>query len=251
MKNRKGFTVLELMVAMAVLGVMTSQTSQVITRTRITANEGGTLGNLQALRNGFEMFRAFNLRYPNSLAELNGYVDRNLMDGQKHGYTLQLSNASQTTYTVTAVPTQPGLTGIRTFILDESGTIQPFDGRTLTGSFNRVGSFLGWQVLAHRVGQGTFSIVWKFTNTLGRALKDVILAIDNIRFGGSWLGSKLLADGEIPYSAANPSRTLNYYRLGPLSAGASAVVEETFQTPRGTQGGAWYARSFSFWESRT
>lgn len=126
--SSKGFTLLELMVVTAILGVLVSQASHFIHRHKMGGNEAASLGNLQAFRNGFEMFRAFNLRYPDSLAELDGYVDRTLTTGQKHGYLYALANPSITTYTVTAVPTNPGLTGIRTFILDESGYIREFNG---------------------------------------------------------------------------------------------------------------------------
>lgn len=248
-KQTKGFTVLEMMIAVAILSILASQTIPVVTRLRISSNEAATQKNLQAVRDGFEMFHAFSRRYPNSFGETLGYLDSSLMVGQKHGYALALSNTSDTTYMVTATPLRPNITGVRTFILDQSGTIRIQDATTLTGGYNPLAwrSFQ-WQILGSNFTNSTFSLFWKFTNALDRALNEVILAVQNMQFGGTAVGSELLSDGRIPFST-NASRMVDYYRLGSLSAGASAVVEEKVAMPN-PRSGWWYSRSFSFWESK-
>lgn len=126
----KGFTIVEITIVVALIGLVSAFAAPNITRMRISGNEAGAQMSLGTLRSAFESYRAPNGRFPISLLQLGPagstppYIDSDIADGTAKGYTYVLSNITNDTYRITAVPAQPLVTGVRRFEIDQSGEIR-------------------------------------------------------------------------------------------------------------------------------
>jgi type IV pilus assembly protein PilA len=130
-----GFTLVELMIVIAIISVLVSIAVPNLLDARIRANETAAIGGLRALITAQTLFREADrdmdgvFDYATSLTELGPsvgrYVDEVLASGTKQGYFFQvLPGADGFTWCATAEPQVPGKSGSRHFFVDESGTIR-------------------------------------------------------------------------------------------------------------------------------
>ena len=144
--SKKGFSLIELLIVVAIILIIAAIAIPNLLRSRIAANEASAVGSLRTL-NTAEV--TFNTTYPSvgfacSLTLLGppasgtsassgaaGLIDSNLSSGVKSGYsfgvlssTCQPANNINTVYDVGAQPVSPGVTGQRYFCTDGSGVIQ-------------------------------------------------------------------------------------------------------------------------------
>jgi len=132
--NKKGFTLVEIMIVVAIIALLAAIAIPNLLRTRLNANEGAAIGNMHALVTALGSFQAAQSppAYPTTLGALGSanppYVDAVLappgMVGTKQGYTFTYTNASANVYTITASPVTANVTGIRGFFADQSGVIR-------------------------------------------------------------------------------------------------------------------------------
>ncbi|MBN1417661.1 MAG: prepilin-type N-terminal cleavage/methylation domain-containing protein [Planctomycetes bacterium] len=120
-----GFTLVELMVVVAVIAIVVAVAIPNFVHSKIAANESSAISSLRTISSVIEQYRVRFQRYPVSLGQLSstGYIDDRLGAGQKSGYAFQFSSTVYT-YAVQADPLTSGTTGDRHFYIDDSGVLR-------------------------------------------------------------------------------------------------------------------------------
>ena len=161
--SERGFTLVEIMIVVAIIALLAAIAIPNVLRGRTTANESAAIGNTRALISGLEMFRSTNNAYPgpnNAAFTAAMYTNANPDFGppsfaatltvQGYVYTFTSTNAAAgacTTaafdcvlYTLSAVPGTWGTTGVRSFVADETGMIRHCTGTAAGQSADRSGA---------------------------------------------------------------------------------------------------------------
>ena len=133
---KKGFTLIEIMVAVAIIGLLAAFSVSMMLRNRMTANETLAISACKTLVSACQSYYASTLPhvYPPNLAALGAggvgpsYIDNQLASGTKSGYTYTYALVNPVSFTVNANPTFPGRTGNRHFYTDETGRITAREG---------------------------------------------------------------------------------------------------------------------------
>jgi prepilin-type N-terminal cleavage/methylation domain-containing protein len=149
MRLQKGFTLIELMIVVAVIAIIAAIAIPNLLRSRMSANEAAAIGALRTISNGEVQFQSAGFSdsdgddvgdyaplgppgvvgtLANPSAGSEPFVDNVLGSGFKSGYQFVVTpgNAGNgdEVYTATADPATPGRTGVRRFFMDQSGVIR-------------------------------------------------------------------------------------------------------------------------------
>ena len=153
MKNediRRGFSLIELLVVIAVILAISAIAIPNLLRSKISANEASAVASLRTLNSSCNIYSStYSIGFPLALNYMGsatpasltaaGLVDSQLAGGIKSGYTFTYvsgaPNAGQVrTYTISASPTVPNMTGQRYFFTDQTGLIRQNSGAVATSS---------------------------------------------------------------------------------------------------------------------
>ncbi len=137
MRSKKGFTLVEIMIVVAIIVLLAAIAIPNLLRARLSANEATAIAAMRTLSTAMESYRAAQSppAYPGALSSLSNatppYIDSVLGSGNKSGYTFTPAGGG-TTFSVVATPQTPNVTGVRTFFVDQSGVVRV--GNASTGT---------------------------------------------------------------------------------------------------------------------
>ena len=141
MRTHKGFSLIELLVVVAVILIVAAIAVPNFLRSRMRANEASAVASLRVLNTAAVTYSITypTLGFPAQLTTLGGVnpcsasstqaclIDDTLAQGTKSGYTFVWTGDGATpsiSYTVTGTPQVLGATGQRMFCTDQSGVIR-------------------------------------------------------------------------------------------------------------------------------
>ena len=148
-----GFTLVEIMIVVAIIALLAAIAIPNVLRGRTTANETAAIGNIRALVSSLEMFRSVNNAYPLTDSwradmyitptpdfgppsfdhVMNGTACPSGADSScSQGYRYTYTSGAGTTYTINANPDVLNNTGTRSFFADESGVVRHCTGTGAT-----------------------------------------------------------------------------------------------------------------------
>ena len=139
-KHQKGFSLIELLIVVAIILIIAAIAIPNLLRSKMAANEASAVGSLRTLNTACVSYSStYGVGFPAALTNLGpaaaataataDLIDQVLASGLKTGYTFTYTAGAATngvipTYTINGDPQVQDQTGVRYFFTDQSGVIR-------------------------------------------------------------------------------------------------------------------------------
>lgn len=132
MKSKRGFTLVEIMIVVAIVMTLATLVVSSVLRARHNTNEVAAVAACKTITTACQNFYANTLphAYPATLADLIApvssppYIDSVLASGSKQGYIFTYQFIDAESFILNADPAFSGKTGTRHFYVNETGIIR-------------------------------------------------------------------------------------------------------------------------------
>ncbi len=136
-RHKKSFTLVEIMVVVAIIALLAGLSISMMLRNRISANETVAIASCKTIVSACQSYYAGSVphQYPDNLAALGtagpagpAYIDFSLASGTKSGYVYTYQRVTPVSFVLNADPQVRTRTGNRSFYTDETGRITAREG---------------------------------------------------------------------------------------------------------------------------
>ena len=125
-KIKSGFTLVEIMITVAIIALLAAITVPNLIRARVTANDTTAKAALKAISNALESYIGTNSTYPPNTAALIGvappYLSKDYFTGTYNGFSFNVDTLTDYQYQFTAIP-QSSNFGTRSFTISTGGVL--------------------------------------------------------------------------------------------------------------------------------